>query len=424
MHSASLLYRGTFLMGLHSTLFGPVKYAYSAAASVARAELVGGNGLVEMGTFVAILLGTIAGGAVAGLAEHGTRGAGRRLHRDRARGRASCRASCRVTAAADPTCSSTGIRSPRPGATSKFARENRTVFLSLLGHFVALVLRRDVPVVVLHLREGRAGRRPDVVTAAARGVLGRHRHRLAAVRKALGGKVEIGLVPFGSIGMTVFAVDLYFAIHASAAGRHLSGVGDSSPRLAHWRVLADLFLLAMFGGFYFVPLYALIQTRCEPSASRADHRRQQHPERPVHDRLGAAGDGRCRGRLHDSGLSWSPALLNAVVAIYIYSLVPEFLMRFLAGCWCTRSTGWSLCMRSTFRRRARRVIVCNHVSFVDALVIMAACPRPIRFVMDHYIFRIAGRRASSSAREGDPDRAGAARMPTCWKRPTTSCARR
>jgi 1-acyl-sn-glycerol-3-phosphate acyltransferase len=81
------------------------------------------------------------------------------------------------------------------------------------------------------------------------------------------------------------------------------------------------------------------------------------------------------------------ALLNAVVAIYIFSLVPEFLMRFLA--WLLIHTIHRVSTVDVERipEEGAAVLVCNHVSYVDAIVIMAASPRPIRFVMDHKIFR-------------------------------------
>ena len=66
----ALLFAGVFLMGLHSTLFGPVKYAY-LPQHLHETELTGGNGMVEMGTFVAILLGTILGGVLVGIPEIG-----------------------------------------------------------------------------------------------------------------------------------------------------------------------------------------------------------------------------------------------------------------------------------------------------------------------------------------------------------------
>jgi 1-acyl-sn-glycerol-3-phosphate acyltransferase len=81
------------------------------------------------------------------------------------------------------------------------------------------------------------------------------------------------------------------------------------------------------------------------------------------------------------------ALLNAVVAVYIFSLVPEFLMRFLA--WLLIHTIHRVSTVDVERipEEGAAVLVCNHVSYVDAIVIMAASPRPIRFVMDHRIFK-------------------------------------
>ena len=94
-------------------------------------------------------------------------------------------------------------------------------------------------------------------------------------------------MPFGSIGMTVFTVDLYFAtrglpLAATRRRRTFLGAGP------HWRVLVDLFLLAVFAGFYSVPLYALIQTRCEATHKAPHHRRQQHPQLAVPDPRGRA----------------------------------------------------------------------------------------------------------------------------------------
>ncbi|MBL8483967.1 MAG: 1-acyl-sn-glycerol-3-phosphate acyltransferase, partial [Rhodocyclaceae bacterium] len=150
----------------------------------------------------------------------------------------------------------------------------------------------------------------------------------------------------------------------------------------------DLFLLALFAGFYSVPLYALIQTRCQPS-----HRARIIAANNILNALFMVVASIMAGALLSMGatlpqLFLVTAVLNALVAIYIYTLVPEFLMRFII---------WLL-VHSVYRLRTRDVdlipehgpcvLICNHVSFVDALVIAAACPRPIRFVMDHQIFKM------------------------------------
>jgi 1-acyl-sn-glycerol-3-phosphate acyltransferase len=202
-----------------------------------------------------------------------------------------------------------------------------------------------------------------------------------------GHKVEIGLVPFGSIGMTLFAVDLWLA-SADMQPTGLASVGTFLADHANWRVMADLFLLALFAGFYSVPLYALIQLRCEPS-----HRARIIAANNILNALFMVVASLMAAVLLHAGLSLPQlylvvGVLNAAVAIYIYMLVPEFLMRFLV---------WIL-VHSIYRLEKNgldkipddgaALIVCNHVSFVDALLIAAACRRPVRFVMDHQIFRI------------------------------------
>src|SRR5207248_11512953 len=185
-----------------------------------------------------------------------------------------------------------------------------------------------------------------------------------------GHKVEVGLVPFGSIGLSVFAIDLYFASRGLAPNS-LTGVDGFLRVPAHWRIVADLVLLGMFGGFYIVPLYALIQERSEP----AFRSRIIAANNILNAIFMVASAGIAVGLLK-AGLSIPQlflvtGLMNAVVAVYIYSLVPEFLMRFLA--WLLIHSFYRVDKEGLERIPAEGacVIVCNHVSFVDAIVIAA-----------------------------------------------------
>jgi 1-acyl-sn-glycerol-3-phosphate acyltransferase len=202
-----------------------------------------------------------------------------------------------------------------------------------------------------------------------------------------GHKVEIGLVPFGSIGMTLFAVDLWLACRGMAP-TGLAGIDAFLAAPGSWRVMADLFLLAAFSGFYSVPLYALIQLRCAPS-----RRARIIAANNVLNALFMVVASAMAAVLLGAGLSLPQlylvvGLMNAAVALYIYTLVPEFLMRFIV---------WIL-VHSVYRLEksglenipdeGAALLVCNHVSFVDPLVIAAACRRPVRFVMDHRIFKL------------------------------------
>ena len=381
----ALLFAGVFLMGLHSTLFGPVKYAY-LPQHLDDSELVGGNGLVEMGTFVAILLGTILGGVLVGLPGVGP---------DWVAGTSITLALIgRIAAGFVPMSPA-----PDPGLKINWnpfsetwrnvghARGNRSVFLSLLGiswlwffgsiflttfaGFAKDTLGGDQSVVTLLL----------AVFSVGIGVGSLLCERLS------GHKVEIGLVPFGSIGMTVFAVDLWLASRGMTP-HGLDGLSAFLADHSHWRVMADLFLLAMFAGFYSVPLYALIQTRCEPS-----YRARIIAANNILNAVFMVVASVIAASLLHAGLSLPEiylvvGLMNAAVAVYIYTLVPEFLMRFIA---------WLL-IHSVYRLEkdglgaipdeGPALIVCNHVSFADPVVILAGCRRPIRFVMDHRIFKL------------------------------------
>jgi 1-acyl-sn-glycerol-3-phosphate acyltransferase len=379
-----LLFAGVFLMGLHSTLFGPVKYAY-LPQHLDESELTGGNGLVEMGTFVAILLGTILGGVLVGIPEVGPHWvAGVSL---------ALAAIGRIAAGFVPASPA-----PEPGLAINWnpftetwknlghARTNRSVFLSLLGiswlwFFGSIFLTTFTG----FAKETLGGDQNVVTLLLATFSIGIGVGSLLCERLS-GHKVEIGLVPFGSIGMTVFAIDLWYA-SSGMTPQGMAGLSAFLADHANRRVMADLFLLAMFAGFYSVPLYALIQIRCEPT-----YRARIIAANNILNAIFMVVASIMAAALLHAGLTLPQlylvvGLLNAAVAVYIYTLVPEFLMRFIV---------WML-IHSVYRLEKSglekipdngpAVIIANHVSFVDALVIAAACPRPIRFVMDHRIFR-------------------------------------
>jgi hypothetical protein len=379
----SLLLAALFLMGLHSTVFGPVKYSY-LPQHLGQEEITGGNGLVEMGTFLAILVGTLLGGfLIAGGSEGPV-------------------AVTVLVLAALGYLASRGIPHSPAAAPElvinwnpfsetwrilKFMRRNRVVFLSVLGiswfWFLGAVYLSQFPV---YTKDILSGREEVVSTLLALFSVGIGVGSLLCERLS-GRRVEIGLVPFGSIGLTLFGIDLHFA-SAGLAAHAPYGAAEFLREPAHWRVLADLTLVGVFGGFYIVPLYTLVQTRSE-----ASERSRVIAGNNILNALFVVAAAVLAIALLDLGMSipqlfLAAALLNAAVAIYIYTLVPEFLMRFLI--WLLVHTVYRLEKSGLEHIPASgpAVLVCNHVSFVDALVIAAACPRPVRFVMDHQIFKI------------------------------------
>ncbi len=199
--------------------------------------------------------------------------------------------------------------------------------------------------------------------------------------------VEIGLVPLGAIGMSVFAVDLYFACNGLPASE-IMGIGAFMAQPAHWRVMADLALLSLFAGLYSVPMYALIQLRSQPT-----HRARIIAANNILNALFMIGSSVIAGALLKSGFTIPQIFLltglaNAVVAFYIFMLVPEYLLRFVAWVLTHFIYRFKVQGDDHIPTQGAAILACNHVSFVDAVLLMAASPRPIYFIMDHNIFKV------------------------------------
>ncbi len=382
----SVLLACTFLMGVHSTLFGPAKYAY-LPQHLAPGEIVGGNGLVEMGTFVAILLGTLLGGVLIDQGDSGPSAAA---------------LSCVLLALTGLVASLNIPRTPAPDpglvldwnpvrvlwSNLRLARERQVVFLSMMGiswlWFFGVLFLTQFPAFARDVLGGGPSLANLLLAVFTLGVAA---GALACDRMSRR-IVEIGMVPLGSIGMTVFGVDLFFAVPAAPLG-HLQGVREFLAHTVHWRVLFDLFALSACAGLYSVPLYALIQTRCPPG-QRARIIAANNILNAVF-MIVANAYAVLVLRVLGAGivdLFLLTALLNAAVAAFIYLRVPEFLMRFLA--WMLANAMYRVRAQGRERIPAEgaALIVCNHVSYVDAIVLSAVSPRPIRFVMHRSIFEL------------------------------------
>jgi 1-acyl-sn-glycerol-3-phosphate acyltransferase len=385
MSSIALLFVALALLGIHSTLFGPVKYAI-LPQHLAPQELVGGNGLVEAGTFVAILLGTIAGGLVVAIKPGGAIAAGGLGIVIAVAGwLASRRIPC--TPAVAPQL----VINPNPASETwrnmRIARENVVVWRSMLGiswfWFYGAIYLAQLPAFTQRVLGGDEHVFTLLLALFSIGIgIGS-----LLCERLSGRRVELGLVPFGSIGLSLFAIDLWLAtrqMNAAAA----DGIGAFVVTVANWRVAIDIVLLGVFGGFYTVPLYALIQERSQPS-----HRSRIIAANNILNALFIIASAGVAIGLLSAGLSipqlfLAVGIMNALVAVYIYTLVPEFLMRFLA--WLLVHTVYRVHREGleNIPDEGPCVIVCNHVSYVDAVVIAACVRRPIRFVMDHRIFRV------------------------------------
>jgi 1-acyl-sn-glycerol-3-phosphate acyltransferase len=388
--SMPVLLGALFCTGLQSTLFGPVKY--SILPSVLRPEeLTGGNGLVEMGTSLSILSGMIFGGLVFKLAgDHGPEVAATAIILLAVAGNLVSRAIPRAEAG-DP-----GLRihwNPVPESVEilRMAKRQPAVRNAILGvswfWFVGTVLTSQLPT---YADVNLGGAESLYIFALALFSVGTGAGSMLC-EKLSARTVEIGLVPLGAFGISAFLLDLYFARSGTAAAHHLDVAGFLA-QAGSWRIVVDLVGVGLFAGFFVVPLFALVQSRT-PRSELSRVIAAMNIQNAALIVLAAV-----LGIVVQRYFGWTIpqvflalAIANTLVAILIFSLVPEFLMRFL---------GWVL-VRALYRLEVRGVedhvpddgpalLACNHVSYVDALVLSAAIPRPVRWVMDHRIFGIPG----------------------------------
>ncbi len=380
-----LLFAALFFMGVHSAFFGPAKYSI-LPQSLKEDELVTGNALVETGTFLAILIGTIGGGLLAGKQDlnaiAGTLVGVALL---------GYFVSLKIpdSPSTIPNLKLNWNLFTQTGELTRIIRKKPAVFNSILGiswfWFFGATLLAQLPNLTRHMLQGNEG----VVTLLLATFSFSVGIGSMLCAKLSRGEIELGLVPIGGFMMTLFCGDLAF-IHYPPSDRTLMSVSEllHGPYFnAGLRVMIDLGMIGVFGSFFIVPLYALIQTRADENA-----RSRVIAANNIFNALFMVCSAIITMALFKIGFNTLEimlftAILNLVVCAYIFLLIPEFVMRFIV--WILASTIYRIRYkgRESVPRNGPGIIVCNHISFIDWFIITAACRRPVHFVMDHQVFK-------------------------------------
>ncbi|KIF49930.1 acyl-phosphate glycerol 3-phosphate acyltransferase [Vibrio owensii 47666-1] len=395
--SAILMLVLLFMTGTQSAYFGPVKYALLPQA-LKSDELVKGNAWVEIGTFLSILIGTLSAGLLLAIPN------------------GMLIASCIViTLSLLGFLSSANIPSlpskksdkvkfePVTGLkkTLKLAQKQRGIWMSILAiswfwfmgatyltqfpNFAREHLFADSTVVSLLLALFSVG----IATGSW------------LCEKLSFNQVELGILPFGILGLTIFSGDLLWAVPAiESFPSQYYDVQSFIAQSSHIRVMIDLFLVGVSGGVFIVPLYAFIQSRSEEGECA-----QSIAANNIMNALFMVASAAV-SILVLSVLEFSIVELfailavgNFIVAIYVYRQVPEFTQRFVSYLLSHCLYRVSVTGRQHIPEQGAALIVANHVSYVDALILMGTSTRPVRFVMDKsiselpvlkYVFRHAG----------------------------------
>lgn len=375
-----------FLTGTQSAYFGPVKYSLLPQALLPR-ELIKGNAWVEMGTFISILAGTLTAGLLIALDDGLPIAAGLVLVLSLIGVFTS-----RLIPSLPASTAGKGSFQPISAliTTLKNSQRNRGIWMAILAiswfwflgatyltqfpNFAKIHLHADSTVVSLLLALFSIG-------IAAGSWL---------CEKLSFDQVELGILPFGIAGLTLFGIDLLLALPQS---QPLSDpywqAGAFIAQSAHWRVMFDLFMVGVSGGLFVVPLYAFIQSRAEhgqcAQAIAANN--------IMNSLFMVASAALAILLLTVLGLSIVQlfallAVVNLIVAVYVYRQVPEFTQRFLSYLLSHLMYRVTIRGRELIPQQGAALLVANHVSYVDALILMGVSPRPVRFVMAKEISEI------------------------------------
>jgi len=385
LESPLLLLFVLFLMGTQSAFFGPVKYGYLPRV-LAKSELVGGNGMTDMGTFLAILLGMIVGAHAISLT-NGTFIVSVLVLLFAVSGYLSAR-KIPDTGASSPHLKFNFNAFSETWRIIKYSRSNHAVYLAIIGiswfwfygsivltqipNFTRNYLFADETVFILLMG----------TFSISVGIGSLLCERLS------GGRVEIGLVPLGSLGLTVFAIDFFFAAgHVIPSTDGLYHFREFLNQPANWRILFDIFMIGISSGFFIVPLYAMVQERSDP-----EHVSRVIAANNIINSFFMIVAGLCAMLFLGNGVSIPgliliTGLMNLAIAVYIYFMITEFLYRFIV--WVALHTIYRVKTTGmdNIPTEGAAILTCNHISFVDALIIAGYVQRPVRFVMDNRIFQ-------------------------------------
>ena len=378
--SVLILMTVLFFLGVQAAFFGPVKYAILPNILL-EDELIAGNGLIEAGTFLSILIGTILGGVLILLPSGDYLISG---------------AICLISVAgfvASLFLKNTGVKNLNLDVRYNFiietfrvinySRKHRDIFLCILGiswfWLVGSIFLAEIPVFaknILHANE-------RVVTFfIATFSIGIAIGSLLCNRFSKG-RVEATYVPLGAIGITLFTLDLYFASTHVLPTTHLITLGAFLSSLSGWRIAFDLMCVAICGGIYTVPLYALLQARSEPT-----HRARVIASNNVVNALFMVLAAVATLLMLEAGYTVVHvflviALINAVVAVYICRLVPHVVFKAILR-WVLRVIyNVNVIGLENYRQAGKRVvIVANHTSFLDAALLSAFLPGNLTYAID------------------------------------------
>lgn len=382
LQNVTLLMFVLLLLGTQATFFGPIKYSI-LPFHLQEDELVSGNALIEMGTFLAILIGNILG-VVCISFSHGL----------------IIISSMIVLMALLGFISSCYIPQARPVAPNlnlslnfiketwdivNFSRKTPSIFLCILGiswfwligftflaefpNYAKDFIGGDQQIFVLFL----------AIFSVGIGVGSSLCNRL------LKGQIEATYVPLAALGMSLFTFDLYFSTRAEMLiphGTTLMTLSQFFHSFNHWRIMLDMFLIALCGGIYIVPLYAIMQHRAEDS-----HKARIIASNNIMNALfmtvaAIATMAMIKANFTIPQIFLTIGIVNMIVVVQSCRLLPGYLVKSILRLILQFMYDVNVKGIENYHQAGDRVVIApNHTSFLDGLLLAAFLPGKLSFAM-------------------------------------------
>ncbi len=357
-----LQFTAIFLMGVHSAVFGPSKYGLMPEL-LPEKRLSWGNGVLELATFVAIISGTVTGAMMSEQFREAQHWSGFVFLLLAGFGLSTSYGINRIPAAAPSKKFRVNFLSDLL-AQVRLIRRDRVLYLSVIGNtyfwFLGALLQFNIVLYgsdILHVGETEGGYL-QAATAIGIGI-----GSLAAGYLS-GNKIEYGLIPLGSIGLTLFGSLLY-----------RSG-------LSFGAVALNLAMLGFFSGFFIIPISAIIQHRPNKD-SKGGVLAATNLLSFIGVFLASAVWYGMKTLVHfdPPTIFLASALITLIGTMYVLTILPDMLLRFLLWLFTHSVYRIKVTGRDNIPDKGGALFVCNHLSFVDGLLLIASTDRFVRFIM-------------------------------------------
>lgn len=387
--SYSLLMVVLFFMGAQSAFFGPLKYGIIPNL-LKTDEIVTGNAYIGGGTFLAILIGTIFGG-LATTISWANQVIGIGVIFVAIIGIITSKKVMKVNnATTDIKVDYTFIKPTFD--IMKLTKNNRNVFYAVLGiswfWFLGAAILSVLPSLVKDTFYGDQAVGTFFLATFTVGMgLGSF-----LCNKYSNKRVEVGMVPLSAIGMSIFLLDLFYVGHSwSYFGPELMNINQFLTVNNSFRAFFDLFVVSTFGGMFIIPQFAFIQTRSsEHEVSRIIAGNN------IWNTIFMVSAAVIIMVLNGMGVTIPKilgifAIINIAFSFFLYfKAYTEETLRLIGQILSHLFYDLEIEGEHNIPSEGGAIIACNHVSYVDWLIIMAVAPRPVRFVIDHSYYNKPG----------------------------------